>query len=190
MSPAEVTNPIGACKNAKMATTPGADAFRDAIGSLHGRNQCQPPTTAAVSEFMKGNPAHRLLGRELQIEPPAEMPEPPPFLHGYGLDEWHRLADELHALGLLTTADVVTFAAYCQIFHHWREAEEQLTRKAEDDPRAGLLVQSIDGSWRVHPLVRLSMAASADMLRLAISQTLVARSRIASDPPPPRQRKV
>jgi P27 family predicted phage terminase small subunit len=57
---------------------------------------------------------------------PAEVPEAPAFLVGYALDEWHRVASELHSLKLLTVLEVQPLAAYCVSYSHWRTAEEAL----------------------------------------------------------------
>jgi phage terminase small subunit len=79
------------------------------------------------------------------------------------------VAPELHALGLLTTLDLQTFAAYCWAFGHWRETEEALAALAPDDDGARVLT-------------RISRRASEDMVRFAggFGMTPAARSKVAA----------
>src|SRR5262245_53940278 len=77
-------------------------------------------------KVLKGNPGKRAIRPEPKPEIPQTVPEAPPFLIGYSLDEWHRVAPELHRLRLLTTLDVAPLAAYCAAYGRWRTAEELL----------------------------------------------------------------
>jgi phage terminase small subunit len=69
-----------------------------------------PPKIVAL----RGNPGKRKLRSAVEPPMPPQPPEPPGCLTGYALDEWHRLAPELHRLGLLTSLDVMPLAAYCE----------------------------------------------------------------------------
>lgn len=60
------------------------------------------------------------------------MPPPPEFLDAYAVEEWNRIAPELHRLGLLTVLDVAPLAAYCQSFAMWRTAGEAFNAAGED----------------------------------------------------------
>jgi len=42
--------------------------------------------------------------------------------------EWRRLAPELENMGLLTRIDMAVFAAYCQSFARWKQAEAKLKK--------------------------------------------------------------
>ena len=42
--------------------------------------------------------------------------------------EWRRLAKPLYDMGVLSTTDRAAFAAYCQAWARWVEAEEQLKK--------------------------------------------------------------
>jgi P27 family predicted phage terminase small subunit len=100
---------------------------------------------------------------------------------GYAADEWHRVAPELHRLGLLTIIDTAVLAAYCVAYSRWRQAEEALTHMAEkDESTKALTIKTVDGNPRVNPLVRIARAAAADMLRFAgeFGMTAVARTRL------------
>jgi P27 family predicted phage terminase small subunit len=143
-------------------------------------------------KLLCGNPGHQKLNKdEPQPQVPAEAPEPPPFLTGYAMDEWWRVAPELHRLRLLTIADVMPFAAYCQAYMHWRTAEEVLAAMAErDQATSGLLVKRADGNAGQNPLLSIARKAAADMVRYASEFGLspAARARISAgvgyEPPP------
>ena len=143
-----------------------------------------PPPTPTVLRLLRGNPSKRGLRREPEPMQTAELPEPPEFLAGYACDEWHRVAPELHRLGLLTVVDVAPLAAYCQSYAHWRTAEEALARTAEKDPltTSGLMVKRMDGNTAQNPLLRMANDAARDMVRYAgeFGLTPVARTRIAA----------
>jgi len=92
-------------------------------------------------------------------------------------EEWLRLSPELYRLGLLTIVDVNAFAAYCQAFGRWRQAEEALAEAGElvtvdqRTKKRRILKQS--------PLVGIASAAARDMISYAgqFGLTPVARSR-------------
>lgn len=58
--------------------------------------------------------------------PGNALPRCPAHLGDVARAEWRRLARDLHGLGVLTTADRAAFAAYCQAYGRWVEAEEKL----------------------------------------------------------------
>jgi phage terminase small subunit len=73
--------------------------------------------------LLRGNPSKRAINRgEPAPEIPATVPEPPDFLMPSAKDEWHRLAEGLHRIGLLTALDASAFAVYCQTFARWQQA--------------------------------------------------------------------
>ena len=94
------------------------------------------------------------------------MPEPPSFLAGYALDEWHRIGPEVLRLGLLTVIDLAALAAYCQAYARWQTAEETLAEMAKRDETTGaLLIKDVAGNARQNPLVSIACKAAADMVR-------------------------
>jgi P27 family predicted phage terminase small subunit len=130
------------------------------------------------------------LRAEPEPTPLTEAPEPPPFLTGFAADEWHRIAGELHALGVLRGVDVQLLGAYCVSFATWRTAVETLTTLAAEDPVThGLLVRSADGNARRNPLAKIAADAAMDMLRFANEFGIgaAARSRIAAGWQPPER---
>lgn len=143
-------------------------------------------------KLIRGNPGKQAIATEPEPPVPENMPDPPPFLAGYALDEWWERGPQLVRLGLLTAVDIQTFAAYCQAYATWRSAVETLNGMAERDPAThGLLVKRIsDGNPTRNPLVRIAGDAAADMVRFAgeFGLTPVARGRIGAagyEPPPP-----
>jgi P27 family predicted phage terminase small subunit len=62
---------------------------------------------------------------------PDEIPTAPAFLNGAALDEWTRVAPELHRLGLLSVLDVAPLAAWCAASARWRRASEALQAMPE-----------------------------------------------------------
>jgi P27 family predicted phage terminase small subunit len=150
-----------------------------------------PPPTPNVVKLLRGNPGKRRVGAEPEPQIPESVPEPPPFLTGYAADEWWRVAPELHRLRLLTIADVMRFAAYCQAYAHWRTAEEALARMGErDQATSGLLIKTSSGDATQNPLVGIARRAAADMVRFAgeFGMSPAARARISAgigyEPPP------
>jgi P27 family predicted phage terminase small subunit len=111
------------------------------------------------------------------------VPHAPDFLTDDALAEWKRLAPEPHVLGLLRSADVNCFAAYCMAFARWRAAELVLREMAKRDPTThGLLIRTVEGNPRRNPVAKIAADSASDMVRFAgeFGMTLVARSRIAA----------
>ena len=58
---------------------------------------------------------------------PEGVPVCPEWLDGVAKEEWERLAPQLITMGVLTSADTVAFAGYCQAYARWQEAEEHIS---------------------------------------------------------------
>lgn len=100
---------------------------------------------------------------DLRVVDPDDVtptPAPPAFLDAYALEEWHRLADDLHADGRLEAQDVAEFAAYCNAYGRWRKAEEQCATE-------GLTITTKSGNVIQNPKVGIANAARSDMVRIA-----------------------
>jgi len=74
---------------------------------------------------LNGNPGKRALNHA-EPQPPPGLPDCPPHLSEVAREEWHRLAQALHDMGVLTIADRAALAAYCQAYGRWVEAEEKM----------------------------------------------------------------
>ena len=95
----------------------------------------------------------------------------------------------MHRLGLLTALDAAIFAAYCQSYGRWRQAEEVLARMAKEDEtdRAGLLVRNTATGKTVENLmISIANRAMSDTVRYAgeIGLTPTSRTRSADLPDP------
>ena len=139
--------------------------------------------TPSHLRLLQGNPGKRPIPNEPQPLITAAVPEPPIFLDAYAVEEWQRLAPELHRMRLMTMVDNVTFAAYCTAYSRWRNAEEALKQIAEKDPvMRGLIIKGKVGTAIENPLVYTARRAAQEMLRFAVEFgfTPAARARITS----------
>lgn len=128
--------------------------------------------------LLRGNPGKRPIKPEPEPAVPDKPPEPPAFLSEDAVNEWWRVAPELHALGLFTVIDVMPLAAYCQAYAHWIAAERALALMAAGDPRFnGLMITGSTGSHLANPLVKIARNAAADMLRFAAEFGMTPRAR-------------
>ena len=80
------------------------------------------PTTLRIIE---GNREHRPLN-ENEPKPRPVMPECPEWLKGEGRKVWENLAPKLEKLGILTEIDGPAFAALCQCYGRFVEAEKKV----------------------------------------------------------------
>ena len=64
--------------------------------------------------------------RAFNAAEPGDLPTCPAHINAAGRKEWARLAAVLHEMGVLTTVDRAGFAAYCQCYGRWVEAEQKL----------------------------------------------------------------
>jgi P27 family predicted phage terminase small subunit len=90
------------------------------VSAMRGR---KPKPTAL--KLMDGNPGKRGINHS-EPKPPGSLPDCPRHLSEEARAEWHRIAESLNVIGLLTQVDRATMAAYCQCWGRWVEAEEKL----------------------------------------------------------------
>jgi P27 family predicted phage terminase small subunit len=136
-------------------------------------------------KLLRGNPGQRRIGDVFDPPKPPKPLEPPDFLTGRALEEWHRVAPSLTVMGLLCELDVMPLASYCTACGRWIDAETLLKELANlDDKAKGLLVRGSKGQARANPLIQVSREAAADMIRAAdeFGFSPAARSRIALGP--------
>ena len=136
-------------------------------------------------KLITGNPGKRPLNRHEPQTRPA-LPSPPTHLTEEALEEWRRVAAELHRLGMLSEIDRTALAAYAQAYGRWVKAERALSRMAERDLlTGGLMIRTSNGNAIQNPLVGTANAASAAMMKYAVElgMTPSARTRIIALPP-------
>ena len=64
--------------------------------------------------------------KKLEGNPGKGMPDCPKWLLPEAKKEWERLCVKLSEIGVLTEIDMAAFAAYCQSYARWKEAQEHI----------------------------------------------------------------
>lgn len=135
------------------------------------------PKPTAMKE-LEGNPGRRKLNkREPKVN--SGIPVCPSWLLPEAKSEWKRLAKKLHQIGILTVNDRTTFAAYCQSYARWKEANEHLehegsvcfTKNGFEQPSAWVsiantsqkLMMQAAAEFGLTPSVRSRLAASSEI---------------------------
>ena len=116
-----------------------------------------PAPKPTKMRILEGNPARRPLP-ENEPQPENKMPTCPAHLNAEAKREWRRMGRELHRIGLLTMVDRAAFAAYCQHWARWVEAEQHLQK---DEIK--LVYQSANGMWRQNPWIAVANEAMKGM---------------------------
>ena len=75
---------------------------------------------------LEGNPGKRKLNSKEPV-PAKGMPACPGWLIPEAKKEWERLAELMNQMGVLMEVNMVAFAAYCQSYARWKEAQEHIT---------------------------------------------------------------
>ena len=82
----------------------------------------RPPMPSHL-KALAGNPGKRPINDREPV-PPSGVPDPPEWMTGGSLNVWETLAPIAIAMGVLTKADVPSFARYCDMLHRWIEARD------------------------------------------------------------------
>lgn len=139
--------------------------------------------------LLNGNPSRLNLDARMASEPKPKpiAPDCPEHLDDAARAEWFATAPELERVGLLTLLDKAAFAAYCQVYSRWVNAEEHIKKH-------GLLIKSPNGYPMPNPYLNIATRALDQMMRLLVEFGLSpsARSRIEvktpSEDPDPMER--
>lgn len=131
-----------------------------------------PKPKPTALRILEGNPSHRPLP-ENEPKPQADKVKCPNWLSPDAKKEWRRLASSMVSMGVLTNADVQSFAAYCQCYAIWKEA--MLKAMA-----TGLTVETSSGYIMKNPELSIAQSALTQMKQFAgeFGLTPSARSRI------------
>ena len=137
------------------------------------RGRKPKPTNLKVLE---GNPGQRPLN-DNEPKPDKKAPTCPAWLEPEAKKEWRRMSKQLEQLGLLTELDRAAFAAYCQAYARWKEAEEFITKH-------GSMIRTPNGYLQQVPQVSIAQTIQKLMLKYCAEFGLTPSSRsriIASD---------
>lgn len=132
----------------------------------------KPKPTAL--KILEGNPGRRPLNTA-EPSPGKGMPTCPAWLLPEAKREWRRLAKKMNQMGVLSEVDRAAFAAYCQSYARWKEAQEHLTEE-------GSCYESDKGIRRPSPWVAISNTEQRLMINAAseFGLTPAARSKIVA----------
>lgn len=139
-----------------------------------------PKPTPTHLKLVRGNPGKRALPKKgAEIPVVVEEISPPAFLSDDAKVEWGRMMQALVAMKLVSSLDRAAFAAYCQAYGRWAQAERALAAMRERDPNAaGLLVKTTGDNIIQNPLVGIANKAMADMVRYAAEFGMTPSARV------------
>lgn len=130
--------------------------------------------------LVQGNPGKRRLPKkEDEIPVVIEEVAPPPFLSDDAKVEWGRMMQAMVTLKLISQIDRAAFAAYCQAYGRWAQAERALaTMRERDANTSGLLVKTTGQNVVQNPLVGIANKAMSDMVRYAAEFGMTPSARV------------
>lgn len=112
------------------------------------------PTPTAL-KLVKGNPGKRAINTN-EPQPVVELPRPPVWLSSLAKKEWRDMGARLLRVGLITDIDKPTFAAYCDSWGRWQQAELDLRVLAARDPQThGTIITTPNGALVQNPLLSI-----------------------------------
>jgi P27 family predicted phage terminase small subunit len=124
---------------------------------------------------LQGKPGHRALNKdEPQPDLIEDKPQPPRHLSGPARAEWDRMFPILVKNRLITEADLTAFAAYCQAYGRWQEAEDSLAKQ-------GPVILSPSNFPMQNPFLAISNKAVEHMHKFLVEfgMTPSSRSRVS-----------
>ena len=121
---------------------------------------------------LEGNPGKRKLNTKEPM-PEKGMPDCPRWLLPEAKEEWKKLCQKLSEMGVLTEIDMAAFAAYCQSYARWKEAQEHINSE-------GSTFETEKGYQQQTPWVGIANTNQKLMMQAAseFGLTPSARSRI------------
>lgn len=126
------------------------------------------PKPTALKQ-LEGNPGKRKLNRR-EPKPEKGIPPCPAWLLPEAKKEWKRLCENLGQLGILTKVDRAAFAAYCQSYARWKEAQEHIDQE-------GSVFETDKGYQQQTPWVGIANTNQKMMLQAASEFGLTPSSR-------------
>lgn len=132
-----------------------------------------PKPTPTPLKILRGTRKDRIPAAEPTPEPGRI--EPPAALEGEAAKEWARIVPILEGMKVLTPADSMALALYCQAFARAVEAEATIRQ-------TGMIIRTGLGGVKTNPAYAIAAAARAEMLKILaeFGCTPSSRSRIAA----------
>lgn len=130
---------------------------------------------------LEGNPGKRKLNTK-EPTPGRGKPSCPGWLMPEAKKEWKRLAEIMAKMGVLTEVDMAAFAAYCQSYARWKEAQEHIDSE-------GAIFETEKGYQQQTPWVGIANTNQKLMLQAAseFGLTPSSRSRIIASGESPKE---
>lgn len=132
-----------------------------------------PPKKPTRLKLIEGNPGGKPLPKN-EPKPPSTngLPDPPARFGVDAVTEWARTGPVLHAMGLITLADMPMFEAYCEAWGGYVSAQ----RVYMDEP----LVEGQKGNLVRNPAAQISRDCLDKAMSLArdFGMTPASRTRI------------
>ena len=108
---------------------------------------------------LEGNPGKRKLNTKEPM-PGKGMPDCPKWLLPEAKKEWERLCVKLSEIGVLTEIDMAAFAAYCQSYARWKEAQEHIDSEGSTFETDKLMMQ-VASEFGLTPSARSRIMAAS-----------------------------
>lgn len=130
--------------------------------------------------LLRGNPS-KLSAEQLNgaVRPEVEIPQPPESLAGEALAEWHRIAAELCALGLVAAVDRAALVMYCEAWAQFEHARQKIAAL-----NGNLIVTHKNGFEGPTPWLRIRDQAAEQCRKLLVEfgMSPSSRSRVQASP--------
>ena len=127
---------------------------------------------------LQGNPGRRPLPKnEPQPKVSSGLPIVPRYLNKVAQEEWRRMVEELHPIGLLTNIDLTALAGYCFSYALWVEAIEKVQEH-------GTVVKAQSGYPMISTHLAIANKAMIEMRKWLVEfgMTPSSRSRVTVAP--------
>jgi P27 family predicted phage terminase small subunit len=137
------------------------------------------PPKATALHVLAGNPGHKRLTPDVPAA--SGIPEPPDFLTGIALEQWHRTVAVMREIGTLGAETREVLGLYCAAWARVAEAEAEIAR-------AGAVVRSRLGGEIANPWIAIANQSATLVTRLAteLGLTPASRARVAPANPSPK----
>ena len=140
------------------------------------------PKPSAMKE-LEGNPGRRPLPKD-EPKPLVTLPDTPDSLSPIARNEWTRVAKILHAVRVLTAADLATLRCYCVNFAWAFEAEQEVMRQGTTIEETRGTAENPYTIKKENPAFTVAQKAYKQMHEFAreLGLTPASRSKIQSAP--------